>query len=575
MPPFSILSLSEVDHSIRSHVGRAAVLATPSTTEKFRVETSSIAAFFGGDTAFSAMRTIHIYRGSRWQRWYNQPGSFGVAKRYGQLARSAFWDTIFPGLDVEPSSLFPFHTDEHVPNYFAIQETSGPYFEATGYVARCFFNKCKAWPVTDSHFEPHSAGTTGCAVTILKLNGELEDGGLSSATVTLPQTTSMKLMAAIPILASLSTAAMCAILDDWYCCSMILFGMACNGIACCVVGRAALTGTHQPPRSEENQGTRYYTMPSILSRTHIQGPVGVLYDGNDLIVVQSPKHKLDAIAHGKLTLGTHENNTHYHDIGACAILLSLQLLGQLLVVPQGSLFGQLLFLVSLVFSWVYNSCIASPDTTQLFHTIIFGQVLGIPSEDIPGFLNPGPRLPEGMEKYEFQTRPTAVVFALLEIAPHTDGAILRVVLDRLLKDNTPVWTRWKRCVVKCIERQYESLPVNSARLKSDFEFDFSGPGLPEDPPLSFEETIMMENLSLHAHTAVWRYHNTCPAAKGPAVPVQQGDNDPDAITGQQQQAPVQAPGHEVQEDGEGSLSEKEQEEVQMPEQQQEQDEEME
>ncbi|KAG2142553.1 hypothetical protein BD769DRAFT_1348918 [Suillus cothurnatus] len=42
--------------------------------------------------SISAMTTVHLYHRRRWLGCYNSPGSYTVAKKFGQLANSRFWD---------------------------------------------------------------------------------------------------------------------------------------------------------------------------------------------------------------------------------------------------------------------------------------------------------------------------------------------------------------------------------------------------------------------------------------------------------------------------------------------------
>lgn len=70
------------------------------------LDTSGVMGFFGGEEALSTMSTVHLYRGRRWLGWYNSPGSYTVAKKFGQLAKSRFWDGIFPGPNPTPEEMF-------------------------------------------------------------------------------------------------------------------------------------------------------------------------------------------------------------------------------------------------------------------------------------------------------------------------------------------------------------------------------------------------------------------------------------------------------------------------------------
>jgi hypothetical protein len=81
-------------------------LIVPINQSKANLDTSGVAGFFGGDEAISAMATVHLYRGRRWLGWYNSPGSYTVAKKFGQLANSRFWDGLFPGPNLTPAEVF-------------------------------------------------------------------------------------------------------------------------------------------------------------------------------------------------------------------------------------------------------------------------------------------------------------------------------------------------------------------------------------------------------------------------------------------------------------------------------------
>ncbi|EIW55252.1 uncharacterized protein TRAVEDRAFT_94054, partial [Trametes versicolor FP-101664 SS1] len=75
----------------------------PPPPTSFTLDISGIAGFFGGDASVAAMNTIHIYSGRRWMGWYNQPGTYEVARRYGQLAVSRLWDALYPGPNLDPA----------------------------------------------------------------------------------------------------------------------------------------------------------------------------------------------------------------------------------------------------------------------------------------------------------------------------------------------------------------------------------------------------------------------------------------------------------------------------------------
>ncbi|KIJ60768.1 hypothetical protein HYDPIDRAFT_98055, partial [Hydnomerulius pinastri MD-312] len=62
----------------------------------YKLDLSGVVGLFGGDSAATALETIHFYKGRRWAGWYNYPGTVTVAKKFGQMADSRFWDSVFP-----------------------------------------------------------------------------------------------------------------------------------------------------------------------------------------------------------------------------------------------------------------------------------------------------------------------------------------------------------------------------------------------------------------------------------------------------------------------------------------------
>ncbi|KIK21853.1 hypothetical protein PISMIDRAFT_103302, partial [Pisolithus microcarpus 441] len=79
------------------------VFATPLDDAHFTLDTSGVAGVFGGEEAVSAMATVHVYQYRKWLGWYNSPGSYEIAKRYGRLATSKFFDGLFPGVHTDPA----------------------------------------------------------------------------------------------------------------------------------------------------------------------------------------------------------------------------------------------------------------------------------------------------------------------------------------------------------------------------------------------------------------------------------------------------------------------------------------
>ena len=125
----------------------------------------------------------------------------------------------------------------------------------------------------------------------------------------------------------------------------------------------------------------------------------------------------------------------FRSIGCCSILLTIQFLAQLFLVPQASLFGQIMFISSLGASWVYNLILSAFDKEEIQQRILRGQVLEQPS----------------LTKYILTTRTSAVVFALCVLSPDDP----RKFLDAYLPNDTRVWGKWRETVLRKLRANEE------------------------------------------------------------------------------------------------------------------------
>ncbi|KAL1947514.1 hypothetical protein VTO73DRAFT_13238 [Trametes versicolor] len=378
----------------------------PLKDSQISLDISGVAGFFGGDVAVSAMATVHIYQGRRWLGWYNSPGSYEIAKRYGQLGRSRFWDGLYPGINVDPAVLFELD-GMRGPTYRGVQ--SGTIISKTGHLAHLFFQECKDISQNDAREVPHHLNrrTRPVSVTVADLHHTplSEDHPRLFRNATSP-------LASLPILASVATSVACAVYRDWFCFSMIILGMISSGLSCYVVGTGRFTFTHP---------------------THAEGAPpgdGVLIAEEEIVVLRGAEGAVTPITRGQFSL-KFTSEPEYHNIGACSMLLTTQFLAQLLLVPQGEIFGQIMFLCSLAVSWMYNSYLSSLDRESFQRRILMEQILHNPA----------------MRKYTFGTRTSMAVYVLLVLSPAEPEA-LRKILNDLLPNETQVWKIWKTEIIE-------------------------------------------------------------------------------------------------------------------------------
>ncbi|KAF8439380.1 hypothetical protein L210DRAFT_3542198 [Boletus edulis BED1] len=380
-------------------LNRRSMITAPSPldTSRFTLDTTGVSGFFGGDEAISAMGTVHIYRGRRWLGWYNTPGSYQIARQYGLVAKSAFFKGCFPGVRKDPASLFEFDGWQG-PRFLAV--ASGTVIDNTGHLASVLLKKCAS---IDGVHIPGRAGS-GVGVTIVRLN-------TIPPKVVYPEriTNYSPFFATIPISVSLAACIASGVYNDWFSCSLILWGILSNGISCLVIGFGSLCFTHHEPAPGSPPGD------------------GILGSGKEFVLLQGDEGAVNSITIGKFSL---EFPSKYHDeyIGYCSILLTIQFIAQLFLIPQGSLFGQIMFISSLGVSWVYNSWLSAFDKEKIQQHILLDVVLKNPS----------------LTKYTLTTRTAAVVFALCVLSPENPSKIL----EAYLPNDTKVWRRWKETVLQ-------------------------------------------------------------------------------------------------------------------------------
>ncbi|KAG2105123.1 uncharacterized protein F5147DRAFT_703239 [Suillus discolor] len=434
-------------------------------TDNFSLDVGGFAGFFGGEEAVSAMETVHLYRARRWTGWFNSPGSYSVGKHYGRLANSRFWNGMFPGPNIEPTTYIGLD-GKSGPMYVASQ--SGTFLKQTGHLAYLLMQRCK----DQRAVIVEGRKTRANKVTILDMPDIKFDSDTENSLTIHARDGFHKHIALIPIATSVVTCVLCAWGDDWYCFSLILLGILVNGISCFVIGSASIV------------------LQSGASSKNAPPGDGMLMDGNHVIVVRGKEKDVLAITQGKFHLEYQpwvrrrvrkerrtrsiigdgirdfhhlfgkkdaesgpgpetetqdldddaEANDEYAAIGFCSLLLVIQFLTQLLLIPQGKLFGQIMFLTSFAVSWAYNLFLSSMDGEYL-QEVQLAQALNL-SDD-------------RMKTYKLGTRTAAAVFACLTLQPdceHKDwgnrGFKPQEILRQFIPNDTHVWAVWREQVLE-------------------------------------------------------------------------------------------------------------------------------
>ncbi|KAI9573747.1 hypothetical protein HD554DRAFT_2012748 [Boletus coccyginus] len=431
-----------------SILARRSVVAqgVPFAKSNYSLDTSGVAGVFGGNEAVSAMATVNIYENRRWLGWYNSPGSYETAKRYGLLPKSRFFHALFPGVPTSPAELFELDGLKG-PKFIAAH--SGTIIEETGHLAALFMQECAAREGT--LIGCRKTQTVG--VTIAKLNHVPP----TQVYPTRSPAHCSSFFASIPIFVSIGACIACGVFEDWVSCSLIFFGMITTGICCFVIGSGRLVFTHPDPAQGSPPGD------------------GILGSDKEIVLLKGAEGAVNSITRGRFSLNFASEPQH-KDIGWCSVLLTIQFIAQLLLIPQGSLFGQIMFVFSLGVSWIYNSCLSSFDKEKIQQDILINIVLGKPD----------------LTKYTLGTYTTMVVFVLLVLQLQEPSK----VLNGLLPNDTKVWRQWKEIIVGRLLKN-EKLEF----VDADWELD----------GFSQEERFLLKALYLDAQAAYGGYvqYTTC------------------------------------------------------------------
>ncbi|KIM55382.1 hypothetical protein SCLCIDRAFT_1221220 [Scleroderma citrinum Foug A] len=400
----------------------------PLTKGSFSLDTSGMASFFGGDAAVAAMTTLHLNPTRRWLGWYNSPGTYEVARRYSKFCKSRLLEGLFPGVPTDLAALLGMANMKGA-KYIGAQ--NGAILDETGPFSAVLVKDCMQ--TTQSVHKVEGRKTQPVEVTIRKLDHSIPDGGKAQLRTTIYS----PFIAVLPILVSFGTAAACAKLGDWVCFSMIALGVLVNGISCLVIGSAEFT-FHCPVPSLDASGD------------------GILVSEKDkhFVVLKGSEKAVNTITRGAFTLAF-KSEPKCKDIKYCSISLVLQLIVQLLFIPQGSLFGQIMFISSLAASWSYNLWLSSRDREKIQREVFVRGVLQSPKST----------------KFIFGTRTTAVVFMLLVLQPKDHAKIM----DMLLPNDTPGW------------RKFKARLLSQIRDGQEFRFDASWR---EDPAVADEKNVL-------------------------------------------------------------------------------------
>ncbi|THU84428.1 hypothetical protein K435DRAFT_687528, partial [Dendrothele bispora CBS 962.96] len=400
---------------------------------RFQLNSSGLAGFFGGDEAIAAMNTTQCYKVRRYMGFYNSPGGFRMAKHYGRLAKSRIWRGFYPDVYLEPHEVFSLDggPGKMCPDFLGAR--TGVVMDRTGHLGYLFFKKMRHEADKNLTCVKKTRKTKPVKVTIVKLGDiELKNDVLRPA----PIRYDVLLVNAFTILASLAASIVSGLSKDWYAFYLILLGIIAHGAACFILGSGRIEVKLVPPPSESPRGDGLMTMEG------------------DIMIVLGEEREVFQITRGSISVEFPDwVKWHgYFVIGACCLLLMLQLLVQLFLIPQATLFGQILFLCSFGVSFLCNTYLSAFDKEDLQRKTLQNKVWNVGKDSVKG--------------YEFQNWTTMAVAMLYVLQPTRDG-VSEQLFNRLLPNRTPEWKVFKKDVLKAYDENLEPAVKEPSEKPSD------------------------------------------------------------------------------------------------------------
>ena len=281
--------------------------------------------------------------------------------------------------------------------------------------------------------------------------------------------------------ASVVACILCALVADWYCFASIAVGMLAHGFACSIVGSGKLNFTRpraadsSPPGDGVLVGDRDIVIligPGSAINTITRGRFFLEYGGEEKAhpVADSNQEKQADQSHRtsrmapwpyalcsqyRRAISTIRRNCTQCLIWLSAVLLMAQPLIQLFLIPLGTLFGQLMFIVSIIASWAYNLYLSYYVDRDVIQTKILFRKLKISHEH--------------MQKYHVTTLTSAVVFTCLILASVHQLDDPLPLLSAMLPNDTVVWKRWKNMIAKKLKDLQSVRQGQATTLFSDEE----------------------------------------------------------------------------------------------------------
>ncbi|KAI8582644.1 hypothetical protein K450DRAFT_226290 [Umbelopsis ramanniana AG] len=371
----------------------------------FNLDLSGVAGFLGGDEAVSATVAAFSTGNIGWTGWYASPGAYAVAKYFGRTLEGKVWKACFPGERVDLSEAFRLHS---ISNYQFYGLESFTKCRPHSNIPDCLVadvdkiiaeDKLIVFKPLDLETERTQPGQdslpkkdeqlengTPALVHIFTVGEQSKDEQSSSnhsnetpspkSWVTtdfykISPSIKKAMYGVVALVVDLVFLAILGRIRDWWILSIILASLVCNFLfvtslrSCKIeVVKHKVSSLDTPPghgifaHDTENTFMAVFgteDMMNNIAKTKLQ------VTRNSTICTKRPS-----------TEPTESTNTIFSELWTGLACMSMQLLflAQILITPQGTLAGQIIFLASLLVGWIANACYSYIDVTEAQRQIV-------------------------------------------------------------------------------------------------------------------------------------------------------------------------------------------------------------
>jgi hypothetical protein len=341
----------------------------------FQLDLSGVAAFLGGDEAVSATVAAFSTGNIGWTGWYASPGSYAVAKYFGRTLEGKLWKACFPGERIDLSQAFRLHSPSeyqfyglesftkcrphsNIPDCLVADLGKNVDVEKiinSSAIGSHVEHTQRPLPKKDEQLEVGAPALIH-VFTVGKANAPNETqrprSWVTEGFYKIPPNRRKAMYGLAALAVDVAFLVILAVIEEWWIFSIILASIVCNFSFVNSLRSCKIEVVKHKVSSND-------TPPGHGIFAHDTENTFIAVFGTEDMVNNIAKTKLQVTRTGA-ELWT----------GMACMSMQLLFLAQILITPQGSLAGQIIFLASLLVGWIANACYSYIDVTEAQRQIV-------------------------------------------------------------------------------------------------------------------------------------------------------------------------------------------------------------